>query len=73
MILPIDICPHCEESAIFYRRDYMRGSSWFFASNTQEIFNDSMYDGLKTTEGKVWYCDNCHKAVFADKDVINDE
>jgi len=66
--LPINECPHCG-CAIFYRKDYMSGSSWYYASNTIDVENGSMYDGLKTTYGKWWHCDDCHKRVFEDEDV----
>jgi len=68
MILPIDKCPHCG-GEVFYRKDYMSGPSGYFASNIIEVDNDSMYDSLNIIEGKWWYCDQCHKRSFEDKEV----
>jgi len=66
--LPINECPYCD-CPIFYRKDYMSGPSQYFASNTIEVDNGSMYDSIRVTEGKWWHCDDCHKRVFKDSEV----
>lgn len=68
MNLPINECPYCG-CPIFYRKDYMSGPSQYFASNTIEVDNGSMYDSIRVTEGKWWHCDDCHKRVFKDSEV----
>lgn len=47
----------------------MSGPSQYFASNTIEVDNGSMYDSIRVTEGKWWHCDDCHKRVFEDSEV----
>lgn len=68
MNLPINECPQCD-GVVFYRKDYMEGSSHYLASNMIEVDNGSMHDSLRTTYGKWWYCEHCHKPVFKDEDV----
>lgn len=68
MNLPINECPHCG-GVVFYRKDYMSGPSQYFASNTIEVENGSMYDSVRVTEGKWWHCDDCHKKIFENEDL----
>lgn len=68
MKLPINECPECNGTT-FFRKDYMSGPSWYYASNIEDVDNGSMYNGLQTTYGKWWYCDDCHKRLFEDNEV----
>ncbi|WP_159723151.1 hypothetical protein [Enterococcus sp. CSURQ0835] len=68
MLLPINECPYCG-STTFFRKDYMSGSSCYYASSLGEADNSYMHDNLLTTEGKWWYCAECEKRVFKNEEV----
>lgn len=65
MNLPVNECPHCS-GEVFYRKDHMSGTSWYFASNVHKVDNSGMYDHMKHVTGKWWYCADCHKRIFED-------